>query len=119
MVNPYDPNQQQQPNQSYPPQQQPPYQQQQPYQQDQQPLYPAPPYQQPTSTSLMARLREINVGILIAAGLFLSLCLIGACVILFGLIRGRPIPAPTCAFSIASCSRSRRAWRASCRCLTG
>ena len=106
-MNQYDPNQQQ-PNQGYPPpnqqpqyqqsqyQQQPPQQpgyQQPPYQQDQQPNYPNYP-PQPTGGSLMDQLRQVNVGIIAAAALFVMLCVIGACVIFLGLIRGNPVPAP-------------------------
>lgn len=100
MANQYDPNQQQ-PNQGYPPLgQQPQYQQPQqqqpisPYQQDQQPLYPAPNYPPPTSNSLLDQLKQINIGIIAAGALFIMLCLIGACVIFLGLIRGNPVPPP-------------------------
>lgn len=102
-MNQYDPNQQPQ-NQGYPPlgqqPQQPQYQpqppqpgyQQQPYQQDQQPNYPNYPPQ--PRASLMDQLREVNVGIIAAAALFVMLCVIGACVVFLGLIRGNPVPAP-------------------------
>jgi hypothetical protein len=83
-VNQYDPNQ--------PPQgQQPPPQ----YQQEPPPGYRLTPPAASPLDQLMEQIKQLNVGIIAAAALFAMLCVIGACVVVIGLVGGGRIPAPS------------------------